>query len=225
MGLWRSSKRRSPCQSRLCSQRSTSVGGGQRNAEGFVSSHLSQRSLCVTAARSPTQRRRPKHAAAPVPQHLQKKITIKTEPALQIWNGCHLLLLVIEGISHKKAAGMLHNPRVRDSNIPLSNFQSGPVPLKLYGEEKKKRGSENSPEPETIPRLGTYSCCTKADCFGEMSNTRGRSLFACRGVGTLTLVGTTPTRGRNSKTIPRLSVGRFLLMCWEMRRARRAGPS
>lgn len=60
--------------------------------------------------------------------------------ALQIWSCYHLLLLVIEGIS-QKAVGLLHYPRIRtdsrDSNIPLSNFQSGPVPLKLYGGRKK----------------------------------------------------------------------------------------
>lgn len=67
--------------------------------------------------------------------------------ALRIWSCYQLLLLVIEGIS-RQTVGMLHYPRIRkdsrDSNIPLSNFQSRIVPLKLFG---GKKGSENSSPP------------------------------------------------------------------------------
>lgn len=107
------------------------------HAEGFVSSHLSQYCLCVTAARTLMQRRSQNMLQLRFPAlqiHHQNR-------ALQIWSCYRLLLLVIEGVS-QKAVGMLHYPRIRtdsrDSNIPLSNFQSGPVPLKLYGGKKKK---------------------------------------------------------------------------------------
>lgn len=106
------------------------------HAEGFVSSHLSQHWLCVTAASTLMQRRRQNVLQLQFPAlqiHHQNR-------ALQIWSCYQLLLLVIEGVS-QKAVGMLHYPRIRtdgrDSNIPLSNFQSGIVPLKLHGGKKR----------------------------------------------------------------------------------------
>lgn len=133
------------------------------HAEGFVSSHLSQHWLCVTAASTLMQRRRQNVLQLQFPAlqiHHQNK-------ALQIWSCYQLLLLVIEGVS-QKAVGMLHYPRIRtdgcDSNIPLSNFQSGIVPLKLHAGKKDLRVARH-PQPETILRFNTYSFCRNADCL------------------------------------------------------------